>query len=381
MKIERIEVFPIILELNEPFIIGNWTGEKVPAVITRIHTDEGIIGHGEAAPAWEVTGETQEGTVEVIAMFRRRLVGMMLSTWNDVLQVVNLLNPIEAPQIIWGAPSAKASIEGAVLDAYGQYLGKPVYSLFGGTYKTLEVPQTIGICPVEKAVDRAVQAVKEGARRIKLKVGLPNAAGLTNYARDVITVKEVRAALDRIKPEVPIVADANQGYVTPQKAIEIGKQFEGLIEWLEHPVLAYDKLGLAEVRKGLDIPIMADEAVHNLHDARLLLELDAVDYINIKLMKSSGIVGARRIADLAEKHGVPCQIGSMVESTVATAMGFHTFLSHDNIRTGELGGMQLLKRNYGEGICFDHYKLLLSEQPGLGVTVRDEELEGMRASE
>ncbi len=375
MKIVRIERFPIRIDLKEPFVIGNWVGERLDMVATKIHTDEGIVGYGEAVPAFEVTGETQQGTMAVIALLRHRLEGMALSSWEDVLKVVEILDPTEIPQIVWGAPSAKAGIEGAVLDAYGKYVGKPVYALFGGTVKTLALPQTIGICPPEKAVERAVQAVEAGAPRIKLKVGLPKSAGMTNYERDVVTVREVRAALDRIKPEAPVVVDANQGYVTPEKAIEIGRKFEGMIGWLEQPILADDKLGLAKVRKELDVPIMADEAVHSVHDARLLLELGAVDYINIKLMKSSGIIGARRIADLAEQYGVPCQIGSMIESTVGTAMGAHAFLSHGNIRTSELSGMRFLSRNYGEGVRLDHYSLALSGEPGLGVTVRDEELE------
>ncbi len=159
---------------------------------------------------------------------------------------------------------------------------------------------------------------------------------------------------------------------------ERGHNVPPLLIYEDGGTMELPRVRFAEVRKQLDVPIMADEAVHGVHDARLLLELGAVDIINIKLMKSSGIIGARRIADLAEQYGVPCQIGSMIESTVGTAMGAHAFLSHENIRTSELSGMRFLSRNYGEGVRLDRYSLALSEEPGLGVTVRDEELTGLK---
>lgn len=86
------------------------------------------------------------------------------------------------------------------------------------------------------------------------------------------------------------------------------------IELVEQPVKYHDLEGLKQVTEHTETPIMADEAVFTSIDARRVLEMRGADLINIKLMKAGGIHEALKINRLAEAYGVPCMVGSMIET-------------------------------------------------------------------
>jgi L-alanine-DL-glutamate epimerase-like enolase superfamily enzyme len=63
----------------------------------------------------------------------------------------------------------------------------------------------------------------------------------------------------------------------------------------EQPVPYWDLAGLKYSRDNSPMPIMADESVYTPHDALAVVRENAVDCINIKLMKAGGAYcGARK---------------------------------------------------------------------------------------
>jgi o-succinylbenzoate synthase len=365
MKIAKIDTFPVLLRLKEVFKIANVVMRDMRFVYVKILMDNGIVGWGEAIPAWEVTGETQHSVKDAIDNYLSpNLIGKKIENYDDLQDCFETFDPEKKPQIVWGTPSAKAALDIALFDAYGKLVEKPVYQILGGRFKAIKPVAAVGIMPMEKTLETVRSKMAQGAKRIKLKVGL-------NMERDFNTVKAVRETF----PKIDMVLDANQGYVTPKNAIKFIKKIESFgILWMEQPILADNKKGLLEVKKSVEIPVMADEAIHNYWDAQLLLEMGAVDLVNIKLMKSSGIHGALKVADLCQDYGIPCQMGSMIESTIGTAAGVHTVLSHKNIKYNELGGIERMESNIGSGITFQDHKLLISTKPGLGICLEEKEL-------
>lgn len=101
---------------------------------------------------------------------------------------------------------------------------------------------------------------------------------------------------------------------------EAGIDVELVERW---PVAGHDLAGLGQVTRAVDTPILADEAAFSVDDARRILDEGAAGLVNIKLMKSGGITGARRIAALADKAGVACMIGSMLETKLAVNAASH----------------------------------------------------------
>jgi len=375
VKIQKIETFPIKLKFKEPFVIASVVNYDLYYVIVRLTTDNGFIGYGEAIPAWEVTGETQLGVIDAINHFCEprktgfSLLGADISTFPQTLQILDRLSPGADLPVIWGAPSAKAALEEAVLDAYGKYVQSPVYALFGGVNTKIPNNHAISIYPVDETLAKVEKELRKGVRVLKLKVGMKQVGTLDNYERDIQVIKAAREMVNRLDPAVTLVADANQGYLTPDRAISVIRRIEGCLDWLEQPILADDKLGFREIKKTCDIKLMADESVHNYYDAKLLLTTGGIDFINLKLMKTGGLVQAIRIAGLAEQYGVKCQMGSMLENQIGAAFCAHAFLSHKNIVTAELGAFGWLQECLGSGVGLMRNYITVTDTPGVGITV------------
>jgi len=116
---------------------------------------------------------------------------------------------------------------------------------------------------------------------------------------------------------------------------------------------------------------MADECAQNVSDVERLVRFDAVDMINIKLMKCGGLRNAVKISNIAEAAGMPCQIGCMIETGVGITAGTHLALALKNIKYADLDGHIFLERD----VIFDHQITKvgfnsISGRPGLGVDVR-----------
>ena len=257
-------------------------------------------------------------------------------------------------------PGIKAAFEMALWDICGKIAGLPVHRLLG-TYRTsFETDQTVYLgTPAERA-EKAAAIAKKGFKQIKVKVGETPEA-------DIACVRAVR---DAIGPNLAIRIDANQGWL-PTDAIRALRGLEPYrVEFCEQPVPYWDWAGLRQVRANAPIPIMADESINSPHDAITGIRQDAMDMINIKLMKTGGILDAVRLAHIADAANLPCMLGCMSESRVALTAAAHVVMSQRNVKYADLdaflehdvdpvvGGMQVKA-----GV------VTLPDAPGLGVDI------------
>ncbi|MCK4313221.1 dipeptide epimerase, partial [Candidatus Bathyarchaeota archaeon] len=183
---------------------------------------------------------------------------------------------------------------------------------------------------------------------------------------DVERIKSIRKAVGN---EIEIRLDANQGW-TPKQAINVLNKTERFnIQFAEQPVPAKDLKDLAKVRKHSPIPIMADESVHSPEDALRLIKAEAADLINIKLMKSGGILKGKKIASIAEAAGIPCMVGCMGESGIGIAAAAHLAAAIKNIQYADLDSDLLLKDKLAEkgGTKVRNSMRILSKKHGLGI--------------
>ncbi len=74
--------------------------------------------------------------------------------------------------------------------------------------------------------------------------------------------------------------------------------------WLEEPVLPDEIPGYAELKAYGRVPISGGEHEFTLHGFRDLLEARALDVIQFDTNRVGGLTQARKIAALAEAHGV-----------------------------------------------------------------------------
>jgi L-alanine-DL-glutamate epimerase-like enolase superfamily enzyme len=113
---------------------------------------------------------------------------------------------------------------------------------------------------------------------------------------------------------------------------------------------------------------MVDEGCHGPRDALRVVALRAADLVNIKLMKTGGIGAALRLNAIAETAGIRAQIGTMVESSVASAAGLHLATALANVETVEMGGPLMLAEDIGDLASGYHgSRVELPTGPGLGV--------------
>ncbi|HSJ39247.1 MAG TPA: dipeptide epimerase, partial [Planococcus sp. (in: firmicutes)] len=267
---------------------------------------------------------------------------------------------------ISGNPAAKAAIDIACYDLMGKATGQPVYNLIGGrAHDNLQYPKVLSIEAPDVMAKKAATAVAQGFSSLKLKVGLDDAA---------LDIERIYAVRKAVGEDVPIRIDVNQGWKTVGVAVQTINRLEGAnLTWVEQPIRMGDIRGLAEVRRKVSTPIMADESVQSMEDVLEIIRLDAADYINIKLMKAGGIFPAVQMAKAAEAAGIIAQIGSMVESSVGSAAGYHAVMSRKNIQSAELTGPLLFSEEIGNL----HYELpyvKLSGKPGLGIDVDQAQL-------
>ncbi|MGQ9726228.1 MAG: mandelate racemase/muconate lactonizing enzyme family protein, partial [Candidatus Bathycorpusculaceae bacterium] len=221
--------------------------------------------------------------------------------------------------------------------------------------------------PKEMAED-AAKAVKRGFKALKVKVGV-------NPEEDVERIRLIRQAAGE---DIQIRIDANQGWTSKQAIQSLNKMEKFNIQFAEQPVPAEDMKGLIEVKKNSPIPIMADESVHSPEDAIRLIQAEAVDLINIKLMKSGGILKGRKIAEIAEAAGIPCMIGCMGESEIGIDAGAHLAAAIKNIQYADLDSDILLKDKLVKkgGTKVKNSMRTFPKQNGLGIKELDEKILG-----
>ncbi|MBS1837993.1 MAG: dipeptide epimerase, partial [Actinobacteria bacterium] len=140
--------------------------------------------------------------------------------------------------------------------------------------------------------------------------------------------------------------------------------------YVEQPVDRRDLEGLAEVRRRVPgIPIMADESVAGIEDLRRLVDLGAADLVNLKVMRIGGLGEAIRAHAVAADAGIGVQVGTMIESSVASAAGLHLAAALDGVQLVEMGGPLMLAEDVADAAgWYRGERVTVPERPGLGIT-------------
>ena len=357
MIVASVEIIPVRLPLREPFVVAYASYPDTLSVLVRIRTDDGAEGWGEATPDPNVTGETWGGTTETL---RRDLAPALIG--RDARNREAALYALDAR--VEGAPAAKAALEIALHDLVARAAGVPLWQLLGGRAReTLQISRVISMGEPTAMAAAAKRHVADGFRTVKVKVG--------DAADPLLDANRVAAVRQAVGAEIAIKVDANQGWRSPGTAIvAIRAMAPSLPAYVEQPVLWWDMEGLAEVRRQTGAIIMIDEGCHGPRDMLRAVSLRAADLVNIKLMKSGGLLNALKINAIAETAGIPAQVGTMVESSIASAAGLHAAIARTNVKTVEMGGPLMLGEDIGDARAwYGRDMVSVPETPGLGITV------------
>lgn len=354
MRIDKIELKHISIPLKKTFKTALRTVDSAENTVVMVHTDDGLTGFGEAPPTKAITGEDNES---IRAAINEYIIPAL--TGQDMSDMDMLQQKLHGS--VSGNNSAKAAVDMALYDLYTRQLGKPLYQYLGGYRNKVETDITISINEPEEMEADAAAAAEQGFSALKLKVGI-------DAEKDVQRVKCIRNAVGK---DMKIRLDANQGWEVDE-AIRTIRTLEDLdldIELVEQPVKARDFAGLKKVKDNVNTIIMADESMFTAQDARELLEMQAADLLNIKLMKCGGIYKALQIVEIAEEYGVECMLGSMVESKISLTAAAHLAAAKKVITRVDLDAAILLKEDPVIGGFHKNIPWFsLDDSPGLGIT-------------
>jgi len=382
MKITQIETIPIRLPTRR---VHQWASLTTPIgvyVIIKLHTDEGLIGFGEAPVLkdWggdhgKYFGETPQTTIHIINdILAPALAGQDPCRFEALHALMD--------KAVKGYPYCKAAIDAALYDVVGKKFAMPAYQLLGGLVRErVPIAHSLGLMEIDKAVDEAMQAKAEGVKTIKLKGGV-------EQKRDIELVRRIREA---IGPELNICVDANQGYPTAKAAVKVTKAMaEYNLLYMEQPVEGIEQM--AEVARRVDTPIMADESAWTPQDVIEIIQKKAADMVSIYTTKPGGMFKAKKVAAVAEAAGLKCNVNGSVETGVGNAANLHLAASTGVVTYGCVVPVSTPKGKGKGGIAGIYYQddiivepfaysngdIVISPKPGLGIELDEDKLKHYR---
>jgi len=303
-----------------------------------------------------INGESQETCLVVARYLAKVLIGK------------NPINIAECSalmdKVIYGNSSIKSAFDMALYDILAKDAGLPLYQYLGGNNdKEIVTDYTISLGHPEKMAEDARWILEHGFEIVKVKLG-------HSKEQDVECIHKIREA---IGPDVLLRVDANQGWSVEEAADILQELAQFNIQHCEEPILRWEFMELPKIRKNSPIPIMADETCCDHYDAKHLIALSAIDSINIKLGKSSGIFKALKIMELAKQANMLTQIGGFMESRLGFTAAAHLAMVSDQAKYFDFDTPLMQEEDpVVEGIEYDEKgKITLPEGPGLGATIDD----------
>jgi L-alanine-DL-glutamate epimerase-like enolase superfamily enzyme len=331
----RLSFEPVTLTLRRPFNIAHGVSLTRRNVLVRL--DAGI---GEAA-AVAYHGETAEGIGAYLSQ-------LDLGAFDDPRLIDDVLASLPP-----GSAAARAAVDIALHDLWGQVLEQPLYRLFG--LNPRKIPPT-SVTIAMDAPDVMAEAAA-GARESILKIKLGS-------GDDEARIRSVRAAT-----RATLRADANGGWTLKQAERLLPVLADHDFELVEQPLPAGDREGLRALRRLSSRPqVFADESI--LSSADILAHRELVDGVVVKLAKCGGIRAALRQIAVAHGAGLRVMLGCMVETSVAVTAAAHIAALVEHI---DLDGPLLISNDPLRGVSYEDGRLTLPDGPGLGLRPKDSE--------
>ena len=357
MIIRSLEIFKVSIPLYRPFKTALRTVEACEDLIVKLNIDDGIFGFGSAAPTVAITGESHETMINAIKNFiAPALIGVDLSHRHLVSALLK--------SSVAKNTSAKAAVDMAIFDAWCKIHKLSLATALGGEPKVLTTDMTISLNTPNIMLEHAKEAMNQGFEALKIKVG-------GSVSEDLDRIKTIVTGTDN---QLEYRIDANQAWEADE-AIKICGILADLafnIPFIEQPVRAHDLEGLKKVHKNSPLRILADESCFSFQDALKLVQMDACDLLNVKLMKTGSLEEAIQIIDLAHQAGKECMISSMLESKMGIACACALAAARPEVSFLDLDASHMQSKDpFNGGISISGPQISMHQEYGHGITFID----------
>jgi muconate cycloisomerase len=190
-------------------------------------------------------------------------------------------------------------------------------------------------------------------------------------------VAAVRAAVgDRLALRV----DFNES-LTLAEAVPFIRRLEPYaLTLVEQPIPRDQIAGLVEIRRGIDIPLMADESVTDPASLIDIIRRDAADLVKVKVMKQGGILRTRAMIECAAAAGLRVVVGHGFGLTPSTLAEAALAAVSEAVIDGceAVGPLKMAGDVVAEPVSLDSGTLRLSQAPGLGAAIDPDALKRYR---
>ncbi len=351
-------------------------------LFVHVHTDEGIIGLGEAGN-WGYL----DATAAAIRKFSSYLIG------KDPFQIEDIGQNFYRSVYFRGSVimSAISAIDIALWDIKGKALGVPVYQLLGGkTRDKIRVYASV----MSKASD--AESLQNSYRKLKemgftaAKIFVNGSIQSRNDGRDEFyscrveeELEKVRLCREAVGPDFDLILEAHRGMTMPE-AIAFGREVEQYRPMvLEDPITPDNIDSMAEIAQHIHVPIATGERFINLKEFAMLMSRQACRYIRPDVCAVGGITTSKKICALAEAHDV-LVIPHNPLGPVSTAACLQLCASIPNLGIQELPDFCLNGAEDAmvkEPLRFQDGCMLIPEAPGIGIELAEDAAERYPAHE
>ncbi len=376
MKVVNVKTHSLSSPVKEPYANSIGWVKRRSTVIVEVITDEGITGWGEALCHGLQPPEVCAAVVETA------LKPVVLG--QDPFDVDVLWEKMHQVTLSFGTkgtvPIAMSAVDIALWDCLGRSLGKPVYKLLGGGYRTEVRPYATGFYRhagssyPEAAVAEAQRHLNNGFRAMKLKIGF----GIKEDTEFILAVRKA------VGPDVTIMLDANCGYnvLTTRRLMKAIEPAD--IYFFEEPISPEDIDGYKEL-KDLGIMFIATgENEYTKFGFRDWIVRRAVDIIQPDLCVAGGFTECKKILSLAQAFHVallPHVWGSGVG--LAAALQFLAIVPPTPLQMNPIEPMLEFDQSahpFRQDLIFNAINLengfvKIPDKPGIGVEINREILE------
>jgi muconate cycloisomerase len=375
VRVAELTAFHVRIPLRRRVRHASHARTSTDNIVVRCVLADGTEGWGEGVPRKYVTGETAASS---LALLRRSELPSQLETCDDVGPAVAMAERLSLAQVpnddrgIAGN-AARCAIELAVLDAFTRHFGEPLSAVVRLVAPDLDKPRASvrysGAITSSDGLKLKLVAWAfrlYGFGQIKVKVGI---RGQDDVAR-------LHTLRRRIGHKVELRIDANEAWPTRESWKRIRALEPFGIECVEQPVPHARVADLHFVRKLVSTPIMLDESLCSMTDARRAVAGSWCDRFNLRLSKCGGFIPTLRLAEFARREGIGCQLGCQVgETAILSAAGRHFAANVEGLTAveGSFDRHLVRERLSREDITFRRGGWAPAlPGPGLGVTIEPE---------
>jgi muconate cycloisomerase len=354
MHISAVEPCIVEVPLRRPAKGVHGVTAVQRSLLVRVAAGEGAEGWGDVDPTPGYSRLSVEDIHETVTKLAPALVGL------DPFNVRRALSVMD--ERVDGRLEAKAAVEMALCDLKARALGVPVHSLLGGRVKDrITLNAWIGTVPPAQAAAEAREWLARGFASAKIKIEGPDPEGLARVA----------AVREAVGDGLALRVDFNESLPLADAVAFIRKLERFRLTLVEQPVERGQIAALAEIRRGIGIPLMADESVTGPASLIEIIRRGAADIVKLKVMKQGGLTRMLAMVETAAAAGLGVVVGHGFGLTLSTLAEVAVAAVSPAVLDGceAVGPLKMAGDVVTNPVLLDHGVIALPDTPGLGADV------------